>query len=518
MRIQSTNSVMSIALITAFSLSLAFVSSPVSAQLVDSTLIKKGALDDAKKLVEKSQKASGSLIDGASAKTSKGSVNLNPKKPDTPIKPAESVKLTGDELKFWRLNWSRVAKQFAYVDGKYYPAFKFNPLYPSSAGITVKKYIDENSETKYASIGGNLKKKTTSKPPLEEAIAAVGSIRTFRVGEYGHINSARVDQVRGPYDMIVSNIWLVDTEKIQREIKSAKTKGQAMVRAENARIAAIKRKNEQMRRYDRYDRNGSGSRGSVRRSSSSRQRLSEKPRITAADVEKAIQTRYKARQEAIKLQTKFEGVRLRLIGFATSTAAPGLRWSEPGLSKTGAQIVIVQQVQSKSSKSRRSTSKDFIAVNAKYFKATMKEEHFVGLIKEADMTPAEFVVVARELMRSNTKGSIPAIVSEIQQRRLKNIAAAEAITKSTDEGLAKSGVEKKTSGNDYLKKKYAERERQKAQRNAEKKSGGSDYLKKKYAERERKKTEKKSTGGSDFLKNKYNNEERKQSGRLIEKG
>jgi len=314
--------------------------------------------------------------------------------------PAEVAAMDDFGQRFWAMHWAKVATMFAKVGEEFYALPGYNRRYPSSAGRTVEQWTREHTDSRQVRIGGNLVKTVTDRPPREEAEAAVAALPDLKVGQYGYLESVKVESLLGPRTMLVSEVWYVDEAEIGREIRQAEERGEQLIREDQARV---RREREREREYDRrtrdYDnRNNRG----TRYRDNNRERFDTEPRIDRDDVDKAIEQRYKHRQALIDRQKKEGRVKLRLEGWLTAGAAPGTRWKGPD--GRGLKVAIVGEAEVEGGTRSRYGSRDAAlrAVDAESFETMLSEAEFVELLKGCDMTPAQFVELAKQRIESRS--------------------------------------------------------------------------------------------------------------------
>lgn len=353
----------------------------------------------------------------------------------------------------WNQHWRVYARRFVALDGDYAALATFDPRYPSSAGTTVSQAIRQNTESVRVS-SGNLSRTVAIKPDRDDVEPAAKAIPDIKVGEYGWIDSAKVDEVLGPDAMVVSAIWLLDAEAV--------TKQKA---AELARVPELqkppKTTNRQRTRSFTSGRNRFGNSGNsaqdLQRQREQRAQQEYQALNRARDAKiKQIDDSYEMREKMIKAQSSgnFAGP-LVLRGFSTAGARAGQRWDGERRGE-GAQIAVVMVEQPKrpdpkadddkpqrtrrfglsirpSGASRAAGGRRLVAVPALTFRTVaLSEQQFIDMLAKRGLSPAQFVNLVIKVKKaspfdpSNPRLEEPGVFDELEKRRGQGETAAPA--------------------------------------------------------------------------------------------
>ncbi|MDH3583373.1 MAG: hypothetical protein OER86_04080 [Phycisphaerae bacterium] len=361
--------------------------------------------------------------------------SLSPR-PDTPaevapapVAPAAEAPLSDDQEKFWKLNWKHIARSYALAGDRYFAAPRWDRRYPSSSGKTLDQWTREHTKSERVQVFGGIFKTVKHVPIREEAFAAASTLPDVASGQYGYIHSAKVLAVRGPEEMWVGDIWLVDQAKIKAQRESDERAGERLY--EKLRREAEARR-ERERRLDR-SRSGDRNRDYDRRDNDK-----SKTTISRQQIQKQIDDRYKYREEAIKRQGSMRVAKVRVVGFPTGGLQPGQRWN--GNSRVGAQLVMVGAGSKGSS--------GLTAVNADRFHRMMTEDDFKRLLRERGVERVDFVAMLRERMRQSGTDAFPLMVGELER------AGAEVAATKAAEARKTTGDSK---GSSWLSEKYGKK-------------------------------------------------------------
>jgi len=326
---------------------------------------------------------------------------------DSKSTPTSIADLDETQAQYWRNYWHDAARVYAPVDGEYYLCANWTPRFPSSRHITPSKWQSENTTVRRTN-SGFLVQTEKQKPPMDEALAAAMSLPELAPNHYGYIHSAKVVKVVSPTEMIVTDIELVDTEKVQAEINRVEQRAQRII-AEQEHRERLERERERERRR----RNNNIRRDRDR----DRDRNEDRNELDMSDVRDAIEFRYSQRQELIKRQEQFGRTTVRLLGYPTAGATPGTRYT--GYDRRGMQIAIVER-SGESSSSRRSRGRQLTAVNAELLRKGVTEQQFVELLAGRGLSPVDYINLVREkiqLVPGGMEQAQPHVLAALEQAR-----------------------------------------------------------------------------------------------------
>jgi hypothetical protein len=392
--------------------------------------------------------------------------------PAAPLSPADRT--------FWQQNWKRIAMAYAVVGDDFFAFPQFDPKFPSSTHVTVDGWLAEHTTSSRVTNGG-IAHNVDSAPPREEALAAATRIPSFAPGAYGYIASAKVVEVVGPQEMIVTEVRLVDPE----EVEAAKKKIERMKQVAEAKIQDEQKaeRDEQQRQQQNRSNTSSGVATTVNQSETdARTRRREQLARDSQELRqftKDAAASYEVRQKAVELQSKIAGGKLRLLGFSTGAVSAGATWK---VSETGMQIVLPPAGATAAADKTAKGKKPLLALSAESFMKPMPEPQFMKLLQECDMTQAGWVVFARDLMKKNAGDDRLAIVTAMEAARKKKLDdAAEAVkeaavaekqaaldAKKVDADAKKAAAEEKKAAS--AEKRAADLAKRKADAEAKKKA------------------------------------------------
>jgi hypothetical protein len=320
-----------------------------------------------------------------------------------------------------REQFLRIAPNFsrAYIrfgdDYAYMPAY--NPLYPSNLGDKVDQ-------------GPTGVKKLYSR---EEIDAILMPLQDVQVGQYGHIHSFRVERVTGPDEMVVSEVWLIDSEALTKEIEAAyeplERKAKEMGEANDALKLAQAAKNEATVRAANATEGGAEpiSRADAANAAKIEALPSMKALIGMAQRE--VEGMFVGRRAAVRKQQSgaFAGP-LRVKGFSTAGIKEGERWY--GTRGAGAtfKVAVVRPVGMKKTLAVSSPGgKDavesgagggkpalILLVPAEFCKTSLTVEQFAEMLAKFGATPDSFVELAVAAMRADSKNSRDVIFTRLE--------------------------------------------------------------------------------------------------------
>jgi hypothetical protein len=329
--------------------------------------------------------------------------------------------------------WSTYARAYIPWDGDYVALPSYNPLYPSSTGVTADQAAEKMG--KKASVNTGLVSRVTIVPlSLPEAQAAAMTLPSMEIGQYGYIHSFRVDKILGPDEMVVSSVWLLDPEATTKE-------KEAILNEAERKAKIIGDSNEAMRRNASNNNSNSSNNNNFGPNAASLMNTARSE----------VTEQYVQREKAISRQksSSFNGP-FKVKGYPTTSVVEGQRWTGPssqvGKSGQGMQIAVIRITDVKSDKQNTSVSRFGMKdpksrmpelVPAYMFRTGLTQEQFVTMLAKYGITPDQFVDLAvTEIKRDNdtAKDRIFLALQEAQRKW--------AEQKKTQEDEAKKEAEK----------------------------------------------------------------------------
>ncbi len=294
--------------------------------------------------------------------------------------------------------WSTYARAYIPWDNDYVALPGYNPLYPSSKGVTTEQAAEKMGK-KVNVQNGLVSRQTTIPLPLPEAQAVAMTLPTMEVGQYGFIHSFKVEKILGPDEMIVNTVWLIDPELTLKDKESLLAEAERKARIIGNSNDAMRNNNNN--NYSNNNNNYGPSANTLL--SNARTEINE----LFAEREKLI-----ARQRT----TSFSGS-FKVKGYSTSSVTEGQRWSGPtaqvGKSGAGMQVAVIRIVDLKPDKQNSSMSRFGLKdaksrlpeiVPAYYFRNGLTQEQFVTMLGKYGMSPDQFV----DLVVSEIKADLAA--------------------------------------------------------------------------------------------------------------
>lgn len=284
--------------------------------------------------------------------------------------------------RLWQTYWRQVAARFASLEGRFICAPGYDPRFASSAKLTPAQVSAANTRP---AVDVGIRQRGTLSPPPVDCNAGAMLLPRFGIGEYGYIDSANVEAVLGPDDMIVSDIWLLNPDVIdrQREEEGKPLRGDYFL----------------ARKY--------------------------------------LDWAFTERSKALDRQREYSGLRLRIKGYPTNGVVTGIRWQGPEPGK-GIQVAIVgttafgdasedvssvvyhrrlgpdgQTMIVREVVSRPAQRRIFVAVPVKQLGKGLDEESFKRLLDQRGMTVKGFVDRMLEELKNNRGEAIDRMVQAI---------------------------------------------------------------------------------------------------------
>jgi len=249
-----------------------------------------------------------------------------------------------DTRRLWERHRRVFAQRCARIDDGFACCPAYDRRYPSSAGITVRQAHARLSET-IKIHQANMVYTKTLRMPDAEAQAMAMPIPKLAVGEYGYLVSVRIDEILGPEEMIVSEPWLIDAARVNRDYRADRARAR-QAEDEDAAEAWVERIYEQ--------------------------------RFALVDKQK---------------DKHFTKATIRLVGFPTAGLSPDARWLGPA--DKGIQLFITG---TETYGSERRPRTRFVAVALNKVRFGLDEAGFIELLETRGLTPASFIELVMDRM------------------------------------------------------------------------------------------------------------------------
>lgn len=272
----------------------------------------------------------------------------------------------------WSGNWREFARYCAPFEDGYIAVPNFDRRTPSSRGLTEREAIEDLTQT-YSESTGIIRQTRTWTPPREEAQAYANAIPDMDLGTYGYVHSVEVVEILGPEQMLVKNIWLIDSDALEREYNREMARGR-----------------------DSDDR----------------------------DYRKKVQASFAQRLDANERQDEDEYEQTcRLVGYATRGLRPGVRYTGPD--EEGFQIAVakwdlpeVEEPAEGEDRPRRSSRNkpDPVLVlidPAPVLRRSATEEQFIELLDQRGMKIVQFIELVREFREDDRETADELIFNDL---------------------------------------------------------------------------------------------------------
>lgn len=125
-----------------------------------------------------------------------------------------------------------IAKQYAAVGGEYAPVLDYDAKFPSSSKELLAAVKARMTTTRIERVG-LINKKVTVPPVPAEAEAVAMVLPSFENGAWGYIHSAEIAEIVGAEEVMVKNLWFVDTETLNNVDYREKIERDKLVRRQN---------------------------------------------------------------------------------------------------------------------------------------------------------------------------------------------------------------------------------------------------------------------------------------------
>jgi hypothetical protein len=265
----------------------------------------------------------------------------------------EKAKISAAFNKYWKL----VANKVTTFDNKYFVAPKYDAKHANSNHVIAAQWIKENDS----------KDDPMLTPPREEGEAKAEYLPQIAPGEYGRVESFKVEKILPGNEFIVSNIWIIDPEKYKEQLDKANIR-------RNNNLGGIANKSGLYLTMSKED--------------------------AAAYNERVNKSQRSVRDALTKHQNASPGVQLRLIGFPLEKPAPNERVTNaPGKLP----LVVVIIAEDKEPVEGISSATRYIALPAMRFKTGLNDAQFKAFLKDAGTSPEEFSKLAEEKAAGDPK-------------------------------------------------------------------------------------------------------------------
>ncbi len=272
---------------------------------------------------------------------------------DAKVSPQDRAKIAAGLNKYWK----PVASKIAFFDGKYFVATKFDAKYANSNQVVAAQWVKDNDD----------KQDPMMSPPREEGEAKAEYLPKIAPGEYGRVESFKVEKILGGNEFIVSTIWIVDTDKFKEQLDKANIR-----RSNN--LGGIANKSGLY--------------------------LTMSPEDARAYNDRLNKSQRSVRDELVKHQNAMPGVQLRLIGFPLEKPTPNERVSSsPGKLP----LVVVIVAEDKEPVEGIPSATRFVALPASRFKTGINDAQFKSFLTAAGITQEDFIKIAEEKATADPK-------------------------------------------------------------------------------------------------------------------
>ncbi|MEZ6191517.1 MAG: hypothetical protein R3C45_09535 [Phycisphaerales bacterium] len=287
--------------------------------------------------------------------------------------------LDAQTQQLWERHWRVYAQKCAEFEGGFICCPAYDRRYPSSAGMTVRQAEAELAE-KVKVRKANLVYTKTVKMPVGEAEAMANPIPKLAIGEYGFLASVEVVEVLGPTSVMVKDVALIDTAKLNRDYRADRELAR---QADDSDVADELLEHIYEQRY--------------------------------ALVEKQKQ---KAYQRAV----------MRIDGYMAQGLTEGERWEGP--KGEGIQVMIVSR---EDYGNERRPKQRLVAVSPEKLKLGLDEAGFIRFLQSRGLEPASFVKRVMDTMAENRPDDAEKMVFASLLTPLAGAGESESADQKTDE-------------------------------------------------------------------------------------
>ncbi len=266
----------------------------------------------------------------------------------------------------WSRNWRDYASRVLLLEEGFAFCPSFDRRYPSSRGITASDLIRQSRRGSQPTM------------PRAEAQSGAAALPRLEVGQYGYVHSVRIVEIRGPQEMLIDQMRLIDATELNAE-----------VRAERMRLLRAGRDRRQIDQY--------------------------------------IDALFGQRQElAARQRDRDWRQQLILRGFPTADLQEGTVWNGP---RGGLQIAIAWEPPEQQHRFRRDP---MIAVRADMFGEGVTASQFVRMLALSDHTIESFCALVYQQRQDAPDREHESVFNTLRTDRDRVLAAnAEPAPRST---------------------------------------------------------------------------------------
>lgn len=276
---------------------------------------------------------------------------------------ADKAKVNQAYNKYWRAVASRVCN----FEGRYYALPKYDAKFNSSSGINAQQWMKDNED----------RADPMMSPPREESEAAADYLPKIAPGEYGRVESFKVEKNLGGGQFVVSEVWIIDEDKFKEQLDKAN------IRRSHA-LGGI--------------------------TNSQGLSLSMSPEDAKAYHEKLRKAQRSIRDSLVSHQKANPGVQLRLIGFPLDRPVLNERVSN----QPGKQPLVVAIIGPDTEPVEGiNTATRYLALPVSRFKTGVNDAQFKAFLTAAGMSVDDFVKAAESASSSDEKGWAAAVTETI---------------------------------------------------------------------------------------------------------
>jgi hypothetical protein len=370
---------------------------------------------------------------------------------------------------FFRI-WPNYGRYYIQWGEGYAAMPAFEPRFPSNKGITVEKAQEILGQAVDEQIGNIIKHKIILASPAE-AQAAVMTLQAMEPGQYGYIHSFVVEKVLSPNEMVVSNIWIINSDVTIKERDSVLAEAERRARAIGEGNEDLKRindaKNQAILSTVIVDANGATVTPKIDEKYTAKVNALPNTETLLTQARAEVNGRFLERDKIIKRQKtiNFAGP-YKVKGFLTAGIIEGRRWfGSNALGKVGEgfQVAVIPAAQqmapeiitssdTKGANPIESNKMLIEIIPAYYFKTGLTLDQFVLMCAKYGMTPDQFVDMAVAEMRKEPTQARDRIFVKLEKARkawerskLEKLAQAKADQQAAD------AAEKKTLNQSAVK-------------------------------------------------------------------
>lgn len=257
-------------------------------------------------------------------------------------------------------NWRKYANFASEIEGGFLVIPKYDRRLESSRGINTTQAMDQLKVEQEVRTG-NLVRKRTKFPDRDDAEAYSKALPDLSIGSYGWIASVEVVEIIDRKQLIVKEVWLINTPKLRAEYEKEKVRS---ARENNGEP------NMDLLRFN----------------------YAERIKLTKQQED---------RDEGFERE-------FRLVGFDTRGLRVGERWKGPN--DEGFQVAVAkwEQPEPKEDESRRRRKPEprlVLTEVESLMRKTLDEQGFKGLLAEREMTVAAFVDLLRTVRENDRKNA-----------------------------------------------------------------------------------------------------------------